>query len=759
VADLDEDGHLDAVLAHADDTPPFDSVTALYNDGVGGIDTTVTFDIPCPLARGFDCSVAPIVAVRTSDLDEDGHGDVIVLHESAVSFLWGTGIRGALDGPDTFGISGPASELGIADLDADGHSDLVISGRDRAELRIHYGRGDRQLVSPDLLALPAPPTAFAIGHADSDGRLDLLVGDPDRLRVLLGENGRSFDELDTFRTAGDEVSRLALADLDGDGQCDAVALADERSYTTRVTVHDGNGTGIFEARYDYAIERPLGMATADFDEDGHLDVLVGHLDTRPTILLGDGEGGLTFGRNIGGTLGSPENGTLVATGDFNDDGLADAVIGNLNNRIGVYLGKIGLDFEPPHEFYDISSIPLRGFTVTDLDADGRDDLVVISECQVCLGPARGFEEGYLTTYLSNGNGTFTRVERRFEFPPWDGTLPVPGDYDEDGNMDLLYSDEILHVLLGDGTGHLTFGSNIQPITSAPAVADFDRDGHLDFASVEYPDEVWIYRGRGDGTFVYLRALVTEGRVELPAVADFDGDGSPDIVTSGIEPLLLRGNGSGAFAIQEPLWCEGTFFVTPGDFDGDGQIDLAVSNLDYFNPQLDRVSILRNRTLDHIASRKGNVNARTGPVTDVLFVNDSTGSPYQRRLVVDRNVPLSVDLVQPPSRSMAAGTGYVLYAALGAPTPSTTDEVPYGIGRTCLVTPLNGGSPAATWNTLGHPEVFGPADYPSGLAPGTVFRLVHGVRLEITFTLQGFILDRRAPNGILATTNAVVVESR
>jgi hypothetical protein len=109
--------------------------------------------------------------------------------------------------------------------------------------------------------------------------------------------------------------------------------------------------------------------------------------------------------------------------------------------------------------------------------------------------------------------------------------------------------------------------------------------------------------------------------------------------------------------------------------------------------------------------------------------------------------------------MSAGTRYALYASVGVPTPSTTEEVPFGIGRTCIITPPNGGNPAATWNTLAHPRFFGEADYPSGLAPTTVFSLSQGVRMEITFTLQGFILDRQAPNGILATTNAVVVESR
>ena len=72
-----------------------------------------------------------------------------------------------------------------------------------------------------------------------------------------------------------------------------------------------------------------------------------------------------------------------------------------------------------------------------------------------------------------------------------------------------------------------------------------------------------------------------------------------------------------------------------------------------------------------------------------------------------------------------------------------------------LTDLN--SVGSLWNTFGLP-VLGIPDFPSDPAPTIVVRIGLGIRVPGMFTLQGFIQDRAAPNGLAATTNAVVSAS-
>src|SRR4051812_25564848 len=78
-------------------------------------------------------------------------------------------------------------------------------------------------------------------------------------------------------------------------------------------------------------------------------------------------------------------------------------------------------------------------------------------------------------------------------------------------------------------GTIAAGHKIRAIVTA----DFNGDGHLDFATADYtsPSEVSIFLGAGDGTFTL------NGRVTVPAgafgiaSADFNHDGRKDLVVT------------------------------------------------------------------------------------------------------------------------------------------------------------------------------------------------------------------------------------
>ena len=185
--------------------------------------------------------------------------------------------------------------------------------------------------------------------------------------------------------------------------------------------------------------------------------------------------------------------------------------------------------------------------------------------------------------LGNGNGTFQAQKRyRAGLQPW-GILAA--DFNGDGNLDLAAINIQSHdvsILLGlrDGT--------FQPDLTDPrhgganplgiVTGDFNRDGIPDLAVVSYSEgDIFVYQGRGDGTFgnrVRYRVGSTPAQI---VAADFNGDGILDLATANCNSAdvsILLGRGDGTFQPEKRFAAStsGEWIVT-GDFNGDGKTDL------------------------------------------------------------------------------------------------------------------------------------------------------------------------------------------
>lgn len=168
---------------------------------------------------------------------------------------------------------------------------------------------------------------------------------------------------------------------------------------------------------------------------------------------------------------------------------------------------------------------------------------------------------------------------------------VAGDLSGDGITDLVtadYLDRRAAVWLGLPDGGFTGpAGTLEPDVHLLALADMNRDGHLDLVATHH-DQAEIYMAFGDGRGGLSPApgspfLAHAGRPHNHGllVGDVNGDGAPDIITfnqvdRSVSVLLGEGQGSLAPAPGSPISMSSEVYPGAlGDLDADGHLDLAV----------------------------------------------------------------------------------------------------------------------------------------------------------------------------------------
>ncbi|MGA2132915.1 MAG: VCBS repeat-containing protein [Bryobacteraceae bacterium] len=370
---------------------------------------------------------------------------------------------------------------------------------------------------------------------------------------------------------------LVTGDFNGDGIPDvAVTVYSYSIPCCSVEVYLGQPGGGLQHAGNYELVSDWlnsnSLITADFNNDGHLDLAVAG-NTGFAILLGNGDG--TFGAPVTYTTGTEAY--AIATADFNGDGIPDIATANPGaNNVSVLLGNGDGTFQPPMSF-GVGTAP-RDLAVGDFNRDGKPDLAVTN-----------YSSGTVSILFGVGNGTFNPA---VSYPAGtDPTSIAVGDFNKDGRPDLavtLYNGGV-SILLGAGGG--TF---LPPVTvdagpepAAIVVADVNGDGNLDLAVANQFDystntegyTVSILKGNGDGTFQAPEPYDVPSFPTSIAFNDFNGGGKLDLVVAafgGVSILPNNGHGGLADMVNDPAGTAPSSIAT-GDFNGDGKPDLVVAN--------------------------------------------------------------------------------------------------------------------------------------------------------------------------------------
>jgi hypothetical protein len=168
-----------------------------------------------------------------------------------------------------------------------------------------------------------------------------------------------------------------------------------------------------------------------------------------------------------------------------------------------------------------------------------------------------------------------------------------GDYDNDGDLDLLISAEIpgsstnlTQIWHNEGNGTFSFiNFNPSPIAGPVAWGDLDNDGYLDLIITgtlgpgTNVTEIW--QNLGGTNFLRIPNILPANNRGTISVADFDNDGRADIAISsqaGSTNRIYRNLGAFGFSdVNTPGFPNsGAGLVQFGDMDGDGWMDLVVA---------------------------------------------------------------------------------------------------------------------------------------------------------------------------------------
>ncbi len=341
----------------------------------------------------------PIIGhVSLTDLDGDGHPDVVVSDTKANALRWVRRDAAGVWQESVLGDVAAPTRTEPVDFDGDGDLDILVAALgtlaptddEAGEVVLLEQTGEGWVTR--VLATGLPKVCdVRPGDLDGDGDLDIMVAAFGMFHAggagwLENRQGHFVFHWVLQRNG---TSHVPLADLDGNGLLDAIVLISQEHEVVLALLNQGGGR--FEQRPLYTGPHPMyglsNLAMVDLDRDGDSDVLLTNgdaldADPHPKPWHGvqwlENQGDLRFDHHWIGPL---YDASAVAAGDLDGDGDLDVVATSMANlaedpvrQSVVWYENDGAQGFSRHPLDDTPTA-LVSLAVGDLDGDGRVDVL------------------------------------------------------------------------------------------------------------------------------------------------------------------------------------------------------------------------------------------------------------------------------------------------------------------------------------------------------------------------------------------------
>jgi hypothetical protein len=392
------------------------------------------------------------------DYDNDGYLDIYFVNGASLPGSPPVVARNALyrnNGDGTFtdvteiaGVGDEGYGIGccVGDYNNDGFIDLYVTNFERNTLYRNNGDGTFSDVTQAAgVGCEAWSSSCAFLDYDGDGALDLYVVNYLHFR------------LKDHKACGGRL-RIDCGPSEYPGESDVLYRNNGDGTFTDVT----QMAGVFNPE-----GKGLGIACGDYDNDGDTDIYIANDDTRNFLYRNNGNGtfsDVTFATGVGFSEdGEPEGGMGTCFGDYDNDGHLDLIVTNYQDQVNTLYHNDG-DGMFSNVSHTSRTGPISysavgwGTGFIDYDNDGLSDLFVANGH--LLVDVEKFDQ--TTTYnqpnflfKNQGDGTFVEIGSQVGINSASVTSSrgaAFGDYDNDGDIDILISntDETPSLLRNDG---------------------------------------------------------------------------------------------------------------------------------------------------------------------------------------------------------------------------------------------------------------------------------------------------------------------
>lgn len=432
-------------------------------NGDGFLD--IYFNQPKPLGS---CDSAYPQPLRQRLYLNDGHGQFKLSPQ-------------AFPNDTAYGIS-----AAVGDYDNDGDADLYVCCYGKNTLYRNRGDGSFEDVTQRAgVVLGGMSTGAVWFDYDNDGRLDLYVGRYCEWSIATDQ---------ACHSRGGQ--RGVCSPLIYQPSSDALFHNDGAGKFSNVT--QKAGVGVLK-------RRALGIAAADFNNDGYLDLFVANDMSPNTLYINNGKGkfeDMAMQMGVAYGLGGNAQANMgVAVGDYNDSGFLSVCVTTFSNQPKTLYRNDGSDFTDVSGTTGLfrATLPYLAFGTGFVDTLNR---------------------GHLDLFMANGHVS-------------------PSAHEE--NPEHAYK-EPNQLLLYDGKSHFKNTPQALPtddvrVHRGAAFGDFDNDGRTDILVTALNDRPTLLHNTSSGTGHYLTLKLTDRNgcatpVGTRCVATFGGKRKTRVVLGG-----------------------------------------------------------------------------------------------------------------------------------------------------------------------------------------------------------------------------------